>query len=99
MTIRARKIVYQVHFDQLDDDGHLIGEPVVNARQGPDGQQEFLVLYPHEFGPELTRRVDELVGQVQAQLEPPPPNRASRRAAAKRSSNGKRSRAAARPAG
>lgn len=59
MSIRARKIVYQVHMDQTDDDGNVIAELAT---------QEPLTIYAHQLD-ELAAQVAAVVEQAETKVD------------------------------
>lgn len=57
MTIKLRKIDYQVHMDQLDSEGNVIAEM---------STQQPLSLYAHQLA-DLPEQVEAIIKQAEAQ--------------------------------
>lgn len=60
--IRPRKIVYQVHMDELDDDGNVVQEL---------STQEPITLFAHQLD-ELPAQVAAIVAQAEQQANAQP---------------------------
>lgn len=58
MQIRVRKVVYQVHMDQIDADGNVMLELTT---------QEPLTLWAHQLG-DLPMQVGAIVAQAESQV-------------------------------
>lgn len=70
INVEPLKVVFEIHALARNEDGHIIAEPVVRARQGADGPER-LVLYTHQFD-DLRAVVARLLVDVEAQLAAAP---------------------------
>lgn len=77
MSMKIRKVACQFYFDQLDDDGHLVAEPVVESLQDANGTRELIILYPHQFDG-LADKAAELAGMLEAQTGDAQPDQITR---------------------
>lgn len=57
LSVRVRKVVYQVHMDEVDDDGNVVNELAT---------QEPITLYGHQLD-ELPAQVAAVVAQAEQQ--------------------------------
>lgn len=59
LSVRVRKVVYQVHMDQVDADGNVVQEV---------STQEPITLYGHQLG-DLSAQVAAVVAQAEQQAD------------------------------
>lgn len=80
LTVRLRKIVYQVHMDQVDADGNIIQEIQT---------QEPIIAFAKDL-PTLAAQVDAVLAQAQTQLDASAKDPAARKPVARRRTRPKR---------